>query len=617
MLRVISIGLISLLPSWVMSQVSTTVKSSGKGSYFYEEHHPTKFDASSFTFCGGRNSKSETANDKNEEEVFTSNKGNKTFFNNISTNKTRLKQFLNQQIEWDNFYDDKDYSFHVKFKKKVGAGQTLTQRNTCNTRTWKYRVDTAKSEVNTSVKIVVPENVWVVQIKKIVNKNIPIEVRYKAKKVYQKAVAQNTLVQSEGAELDKDIKYFFVKPGDEIQLETSFVDIKTNFELIADFKVTFVGHNRCKSIIKQAMTEGDKSDKAIILSQDIIESKLSGAFAINKDGSFPQKTHNSLLFLGCLTSKPQVESLLFENNFKQMEVLLDGIEKFYEKASRKMIQSTNETKDVSIIPFLRVVDIMTRYSLATSTLSAMKPMCDMYPYVVNGKKVGHITAYLLARQKLDLIKELLNTSDKSKTPQFASYFDEFSNELSKLPKMTYAELYNKSQELLEPLIIDYEANNKFQVVVELLSLADSLPPFRKNRQLAEFYQSLSEVKKDVYTYNKEVNYQVDRIVSQGNDAIDFNELRSLSKKQLSSSRELVIKFTSLYDLFDGEYANAFAEALDDINEEHRVVTKKWLGNKYGGFFSKYAGLYSKENNISKDEFSKLSECLTEPIRGLK
>ncbi|MCB0355715.1 MAG: hypothetical protein KDD40_01840 [Bdellovibrionales bacterium] len=46
------------------AEVKTSVEASGKGSYFYEEHHPTKFDFSTFTFCGGKNSDAESDSDQ-------------------------------------------------------------------------------------------------------------------------------------------------------------------------------------------------------------------------------------------------------------------------------------------------------------------------------------------------------------------------------------------------------------------------------------------------------------------------------------------------------------------------------------------------------------------------
>ncbi|MBK9038986.1 MAG: hypothetical protein IPL83_07480 [Bdellovibrionales bacterium] len=213
-------------------EVSTSVSISGSASYGYEEHHPIKWG------CFGKNSTSAFDSDQTKEEVtYQTNQGSAALYNTIDEKRSVQEKVENQSVDWNFNYDKEDYSFHLKFKRNVGKGVEFYNRRACNTRSWHYRIDSATSKVHSSVNIVVPSNVWIVEIENLTKRIAGIDPKFKIKNVYSKI--NGGLALGDGM-VYQPVHYFYVKPGDEITLELEFEDTGSDIDLVSELKVTFL-----------------------------------------------------------------------------------------------------------------------------------------------------------------------------------------------------------------------------------------------------------------------------------------------------------------------------------------------------------------------------------------
>ncbi|MCB0355716.1 MAG: hypothetical protein KDD40_01845 [Bdellovibrionales bacterium] len=519
-----------------------------------------------------------------------------------------MNNFLNQQTIWNNYFNEKEYKFHINFKKNIGEGAVLHHRNICNTRTWIYKVDTASSKVTTSVNVVVPENVWVLRIVKVVEKDPKILVNYNAQNVYQKVVGRSSIAKAESVSIGKTYNYFYVKPGDEIKLEVQFEDVKTDIDLIASFEVTFFGNNRCEAVVNKV--KGNSG-----LTKEKILDKISSSYVMGKDGEIPEATHESLLFLGCLTAKPQIESMTYENNIDQMRALLSGINAFTKEAILAATDSTKSKGDTDAISFLETLSYMVRNKVSRETLSAMAPMCKRHPLIRENKQVGYVTAYLQSKMVLDKIALYLNEGTEDGL-DFVKYFDELTKILLQLKGEMFKNILQYSRQQLQELFNYYQINSKLIVLEHINKLANELPKTHIHRQMAEFYQSLDDLTAAVAVYDREFNILLESISYGGTKTLDTQNVevqnRQLDKKYFDFNE----KFKKLYKLFDGHYAQSFAEAMDDIHEQHLIQSENWLTTEYEGFFKEFTQTYKSSADYNSEEYQKLSDCITSPVRGL-
>lgn len=595
-----------------VAQVITQVHTEGSASYFYEEHHPTKFDFSTFTFCLGKNSHSEQGAYRSNRETYTDNEGNVGVFTGVGTTKGAIDRLLNQRVSWKSIFDQEEYVFHVKFKKQVGRQETFYRRNICNTRTWNYRVDEATSEVHTSVNIIVPDNVWVVQIRPQLNQNIN-QLVAEAHNVRGLSEIDKMPVESI-LDIKSGVRYFFVRPGDEIQLNVSLQDEGGDIDFIADFEVTFIGHNRCDKIIDNFKQRNGYSPENSV-DPNLIRTGFDNIVSrLQKDSpTSQQEFHDSVVFMGCFTSPQNITQIIYDNNAQQMEAILSGMSRYERRISDWVEEEKLADPSVALsVKTLRVVQKMTQYALSASVLQTMEPLCERYPYLVDGRIVGQATGYLYVRQQLEKIGELAGFFSREEETMDI-YFERLLPNFNQLPGQTYREVLEERRPYLIELFEGYEANKKHVPIANAMGTYSLLPYVEPTRDWVEFHEKYTALYKTSLRLNGEIYYQLDGYILEEDNIVDVSRLESFVAEFSQLYRESREAFLKLYSLFDGHYAEVFARSVDDVTERHFLPSEYWLSHSYGGFLKQFVEAFAPTSSNSSFNVEEISACLRSPI----
>lgn len=600
----------ALIPIFISTSIAAQTPESemvvdGKGSYFYEEHHPMKFDFETMTFCGGRNSESENSNFVLQRQVRQGNSGDWDAYLEAGANKGILQSLINQKVQWNSSFDNKEYTFNVRLKKSVGRGHEETRRTVCNTRTWRYKVDSAHSRFNSSVRVAVPDHVYVVRVRTSVG-NVT-NVQAAINKVRSIGGVDQTPEELNGFQLSNGIEYFFVKPFDEISLQIMHDDAGSDVDLVADFEITFIGHNRCEKGINEfkdlsGLSQGehltrDAVAKAFGVVTDSVTGRTNGA---------EENLHRSMLFIGCLTSETVANNLIYDNSAKQTGEILDGLDDFSKRLTKLNDSKTGPAIAAANIKQLHILEAMARNAVASSVVRGMKPLCQRYPFVSDNRIAGYMTGYLQFRHKLDVIASVLGHDD------IANYLTGLVKTLEQMTGQTYATLMRDRKAQLISLTDDYEANRKIALVEEAERQFQLLPPIEPSRDLVGMSVEMSLMKKQILRVNAEFNRQIDLFSVNSNAALDVRYLKAAVEQFHQASTRFQRHLKVVYGVFGQENASAFGQVMANLNDRHIETTREWLSQRYSGFLEQFAKFH--KDKLGGDETAKeLQKCIYQPV----
>ncbi len=620
--------------------VSTSVKLSGSASYGYEEHHPLKWG------CLGKNSKSAFDYDKGEEVTYQTNQGSAAISNTIDEGHTIQNKIENQSVDWNFNFDKEDYSFHLKFKKNVGNGIEFHNRRHCNTRSWHYKIDSATSKVNSSVSIVVPSNVWIVEIENLTVRNVGHDPKFKIKNVYSK---RNGGLELGDETIYRPIHYFYVSPGDEITLELEFDDTGSNIDLISELKVTFFGYNRCDQIIKASL--GD--DQESFSSDRILSALKSGLNSNNQNGVLPQR-RQTMLFLGCLTARPTIQKLLFNNDINDLKSILASIESINREvifnwknnsiraydhiladisyirkllfnsdindlksslAGIEIINSkvTSNWKDYYIRAYdhiLADIGYMARFSISQSILDSTHSLCKEYPFMLDNGELGFISAYMRTRHRLDKMLEILKLNE-SGIPQSAAYLKTTYERLRKIAGdsgiQDGSEIVNQINELGQ----SYKQKGILTQIKRLSYEAGRIPTIEHTKSYEDFRNALDEFYSLVKDFNLHLHRHIKWFDKSKAAQINFSEIDQITSQIEPAGKKFGFTLRRFLSQFEGQYAKNYLNGLSEIESRHYVGTMEIIEGSYNGHFKGFFSLYHALN------LDKLSKCLENPTRSGK
>ena len=604
-----------LMPLMAMAEVQTEVRMAGDASYFYEEHHPVKFDFKSFTMCWGKHSQTEADSSKGEDLVIRGSQGSQNLMSRINGGRSRFDEVKNQSLDWQSEFDRSDYSFNINIKKRVGNSQTLVQRNTCSTRTWNYRIDRATSRVESSLSLLVPDNVYILEIEKLQQGNLPSLTSFVAEKVYvgDESTGQMEIRQMETVQIGRNINFYFVKPGDEIKLKTVFADQGSNVDLMASLKVTFFGHNRCDKIIDDAIKNSGGGDG---IDQHLIERYFDVNFGRRQDGSIlEEESREALNVLGCLTSPKVIEDLLYRQNIVEIKGILDSILKLSVIQDTKRLQLFSETREVSdLYLFLSAAEKMARQAVSQSVLNAMGPMCELVPVFNPGGKNYTVTTYLHIKVLLERISILLNKSESGES-QFADVYGQFAEQLARLPFRTYSEFSEGDVKKVMEIFSWFVNSNKMIVVNQMMEYINRIPTdVPQTAELNRFEMAASDLFRTTEAFQIEVTRYAMDVGKRSDREIDIKTILKLSEEVSSATTEFVEALAVYQRQFSGRLAREFANSVRVVYGVHFTNTDDDLRDLFGGFFKTFGEFYRDPSGKTLD-LDHFHRCFTEPIQG--
>lgn len=572
-------------------EVSTSVTISGSASYGYEEHHPNKLG------CLGKNSKSAFDYDDAKELSYQTNQGSAAIYNTIDEGHSIQNKIENQSVDWNFNFDKEDYTFHLKFKKNAGKGIEFHNRRNCNTRSWHYKIDNATSKVKSSVSIIVPSNVWIVEIENLTDQNVGNYAKFKIKNIYSKGIDGLVL----GDEIVyQPIHYFYVSPGDEIKLELEFDDTGSNIDLISELKVTFFGGHRCDQIIKASL--GD--DQESFSPERILSALKSGLNSSDRSGVGPQR-RQTMLFLGCLTARPMIQKLLFNNDINDVKSILAAIESI----NSEVIFNGKNNSIRAYDHTLADIGYMARYSISHSILDSSRSMCKEYPFLLDNGEIGLIKAYMRIRHHLDKILEVLKLNENS-VPQIALDLKTISEQLQKITRdeihdgsTAVTAVNNLGQSYLEKGIV-HQMKRVFRE-------ANEIPRIDDTKSYEDFRNSLRHFYSLVKKFNLILHVKIESFDANEGAKNDFSEVDQITSQIEPAGKQLGLTLRRFLSQFEGQYAKNYVNGLLEIEERHYESAMAKIEGQYNGHFRSFFGLYQALN------LDNLSNCLDNSTRSGK
>lgn len=610
------IGLILAAGTAAATTVDTEVTAAGAASYFYEEHHPTKMDWSSFTLCWGKNSDSQNDRFQTAATSRNANSGSWTVFNDVNASRGRLTSLVNQNLEWNSVFDQREYVFHVRFKKKVGDTVRIRSESTCSTRSWQYVVDEANSKIVTSVRLVVPTNTWVLRIRPQVNIASAIST---IEKVSAIGSVDHTPESAAGSITSDGTHYFFVKPGDEVKITLTHEDVRSSLELLADYEVTFIGHNRCEKAVDDFKALAGQSAR-VPIKKELVDQGFRRILDGVRDGQLANEAgiHEGLLFLGCLTSDAVVGKVLYENDTHQILSILDGVQAASDELEDRLTSAPANTRERArmterLKPFKVVVE-MARYAVSESTLRSIAPLCERYPYIVNHRIRGNMTGYFFMRQKMDSVAIKLGLAPRAgeAASGIDRYFRQLVDSMGRASGHTYSEFIRARRSEIMSLAQDYEANAKLAVLESAIGEVDQLPGLRPTRNIEDMVKGLRSLKDAIHRINREFYRQIDLFANEAPQRVDVSLLAQAVADFETAFKQTQENFQAVYRLVDVNDNNItrLANTLGALESIHLREAEIWLNSKYGGFL---AGFVQFHRGRSQDALEGLSQCILHPI----
>lgn len=608
-LILIKILLVFTSSGFTLAKVTTNVESKGKADYFFEERQHTKFNLFKFVFCWGGES-------NHDEKTLTGSHKNTNNFgsNSLSANKFEDKSFGNSHhlgdFNWKTDFDEKNYSFDIQFKKKVGEiNKTINNSDKCNTRTTSYKIREFTNEVTTNLELYVPNNIWVIRFKATGFKDKMANFQlYGVSEISNDAHIGKTrfIIENMKDSNEKKIpgvpgydgySYYFIRPGTKIKLIVKYIDdTLIDRDFIGNIEVTYLGENRCEDFKNHKITS------------DYIKDSFSQVYKKIGDKSKidEKQLHNLIRKIACVSkSKTLIKAINF-NKSSDILKILNTVSDFQEDLMNKTISNNIiHAKDSHRVKnAMRIFSNMFNYKLASSTLKILAPLCKMVNF--DGKSIYDLLYdnFFKMKTSLNIAGNSNDNPLKKKTLVLKPSNDIASASLRMIRLLDTFEKKADRQKIQFHKILNYvdndfynkekdailsQTNEAFQHLYGIkLDHISKMPQIKDHLQIERFYTDFKKYFYNLKKTKKIIRTLFKKIDSHENSPLNLTKVRTYLKKYSTSEiKVLEVNFMkSTYEL-EKYLSQEFSLDITDVREEHYQHNADWLSSSYGGFLSDF------------------------------
>lgn len=366
------------------NSIETTVEYSSGVDMLRTKTHPVKPGE-----CWGRGDDSHTSSHMSKEQKKTELKG---AIKDLVPTEDYLTEKNAQNINWETRLDSEQEIF-INFNKSVSAPEHYENAIKCNTTKWYYTVTKANTSLKTQVGLMVPDDIWFVSIKRDLQLS-KLTAKETVSGLFPLGLTKflsnpDFSIRSDFAE--NGYNYYLAKPFSEITLAFEINDQSlVNASALGQYKVDFIGSNRCEAIIKE---HGGWTTESM---RGVIEKQETG----------PEGLHESILYFGCLTHKKHLQKLFSQNNYQSIHQMLQNMDKLM-KESRLTLEEKqlNEAKKA-----LRTILRMAEFTIAQNLLVDVLSYCHEYKLMdlVENKVLATERRYIAVAESIDKILAALD-----------------------------------------------------------------------------------------------------------------------------------------------------------------------------------------------------------------
>ncbi|MGE4130223.1 MAG: hypothetical protein AB7F86_01220 [Bdellovibrionales bacterium] len=569
------------LSAWGDSgDVSTKVETGGGVTYFESEDHPMKMDWDNWTFCWGANAKSKTHSGDSAVSGSSENSGTIDSYANV---EGPLSRMLVNRLQWESKFNKEDMTFRINIHRKIGANQERQERSTCTTHDWKYKVNKAQSKVETSVKLHVPDNVWVMRIKTLINHSgyRPVIDSSRPMPIRESSQVQET----KGFELD-GYQYFFTRPGEDFQIALNIDEKQVkDIDLVTSIEVTFVGHNRCEQTFQEVFGNEKlaTSDKVASAAREAFE-KMEASLD-RKDQATIGDLHRTTLLIGCLMNRNVADGILYHNDTTQVQKLMSEVQSFRQRVTDRTLQDPSYKRAGDA---LKLLTQMSLASLTSNVLEHVQPFCEKIPIFnrSSGQKIGYKRGFVQIGENLKQARNLLGGAGF--TRYFSDLFAKY--QFASLSGRTHAQLMSDpvTRQNIVELSNLFEANNKVLVAHKISSLLAEMPGLKPNVVVVGLAESALKMEATVGRLHSAFTRELDKLAARSATRPDLKNFDTDIRALDNSTKSMQANLQALLALVDkaegGPIASDFANATQGILT---IGGNFWLAQVYGGYFADF------------------------------
>ena len=485
----------------------------------------------------------------------------------------------------------------ISFKKTVSEPEVHWKNEECNDTRWGYKVSSANAKINTKVSLDVPDDVWILSIKK--------KTEYSKASLIEKI--ENVFQFSEGGSLNAPLlalgnkrlvngshTYFFTRPGDRLELSLSVEDQSlSNASALGSYQVDFLGANRCKAKIEEF---GGWTPAAI---------RKAATDVANGMG-----LHDSILYFSCLTNQKHILKLLNTNQSYDVKSILETINDLKSRVIPSLTSVNSNTRGV-----LRLVLKMAEYSVAQTLVEDVKKYCSDVELVdvLSGRVIGTEKRFDSVNYALDR----LNAVVQSIVPQYHRVFAKRLQDLNS-KGVTYAQAIANDADKAEFLsALKIVGEPRIYLIDEVRRLMELFPDTETSKlSRHQVLNNLTELEGILFDIYYEIDHLVVKLVHKDSNILEYRLYKDKSERALVLIDQLQRFVDAEFKTFhEKDNVSGFTELAQASISQYLKANFENLRGIYGGFLNEF--LASKVNparraDVEKsvnETFEQVNQCL--------
>ena len=582
------------------SIVTTTVNASGSVRYFHEEKHPTKMDWGKWTFCSGALTKTEEFRSNSQEFQSDQNEGESQMFADVHG---PLGKILANNLSWKSAFKEESSTFHINIRRQISSNSSAQDSSVCVTDDWKYVVDHATTTVHTSVKLTVPNGIWVMRIKSIGN-----GVKTKVTKVREVPIYTTSPVNENNSGVPLNgYQYFFTQPNEKFEITSTFSDAQArDLDIVASYEIHFISDTRCDELLKDSLGSSDVAQ--IRNFSQAVKNRLQSYENEISQGSEQvgiESLSQSTLFMGCLMNPKVTKKILYYDNILQMKELVSVIENF----------RINIGNIIAKKPYLKsyldigdTITLMSQAKLTSNVIAHLKPYCTPVPVwdLTTKEQIGSIPTYRRLSSNFNKALALLGPEG------YGPYFKKVYPILRKIMDgRTYAEIKNNPELMskmkeFDQMLGDLDKLQNMQMVSKYL---ERLGNFQPTEDLVSITYLVYDLERLISILQGTINFRF-MFVGLGYDTkVSFDKIDYYLESTDQKMRQLIQRIKNVQKIValdeNQEVAGKFLNAIEFLGFDIHKTRVENLNSIY----MQYLKTFTSGLDQTK-ELEGLKKCLT-------
>lgn len=481
------------------------------------------------------------------------------------THRGGFREIVPNTVRWNTRIDN-DRELRIEFEQKVVTQQSSNIENHCSNQTFHSKLETLKNEIRARAEFVVPDGVYLLRIKQVLNSvesRTENRIRTHVSKLVSTAtdLDQNGNIRSGRPDYDLpkglnmkvgEFEYFFVRPGERVEFDVAWNSTERNdSKMKVGFDLSMMGYDGCGQLIGNLQGQSGVSVSKLM-------SQISSTESINEN------PHKFIEAMSCLRNPVYVDSMIYTNHGSQLISSLSELQNSFEKWE---VDFSKETQKRYYEP-IRTTFYMTLLEVSRNLLRDLTVYCDTKSISeLFGLPAGRdykIKGYTYTAQLYGKIRFLIHAVPIDILESYVSSLEYFHNQ-----KMTYEDVNRQKSAMtvLHELSLTLQGIN-FESTEAIRRWVQYLPSAKSNGQARNaITASITNMEEASRIALVEFRQSLVNFKRNSNDVVDFNSLKNAVNQLKQSRNNVLALFNADFDWFlSGNYSVGKSTFLEQTEQ---------------------------------------------------